>query len=71
MINKEDYDAFSLTCDHCEEEAEETFETFEEAVQFKKDNGWRSVKNVFENTWSDLCPDCQSPSILAEHKGIA
>lgn len=67
-------DGFDLTCDHCEEspnEDEGPFSEFEDAVQHKKDNGWKSVKNVFSDTWSDLCPDCQYPEIIAMCKGIA
>jgi hypothetical protein len=63
MIDKNGPDEFELSCDHCEEPADETFESFQEAVQFKKDNGWKSVKDVDEQ-WHDLRPDCQDPEIV-------
>ena len=56
MIDK-DFDGFTLTCDVCGEEAEETFDDFYDAVQFKKDNDWKSQRRNGE--WEDVCPDCQ------------
>ncbi len=48
----------SLICDICNEEADEQFFKFEDAVNFKKENGWKSKKNGTE--WKDVCPDCQN-----------
>lgn len=48
---------YALTCDICGEEADEQFFDFSEAVDFKKDNGWKSQKHNGE--WQDICPDCQ------------
>jgi Fe2+ or Zn2+ uptake regulation protein len=48
---------YTLTCDICGEEAPETFEEFSKAVQFKKDEGWKSQKHKGE--WEDVCPECQ------------
>ena len=56
MIDKFD-ELYSLTCDICGEEAGEQFDAFYEAVDFKKDNGWKSQK--VRGEWQDVCPDCQ------------
>ena len=47
----------SLTCDVCGEEADETFDDFYDAVEYKKNEGWKSQKRNGE--WEDVCPDCQ------------
>lgn len=46
---------FSLSCDECGESAD-GFGDFNEAVEFKKEYGWKSVKEYGE--WKDLCPAC-------------
>ena len=58
MIEKNIDHDYSLLCDECGEEADEAFESFSEAVEFRKnkENGWHSVK--YEDEWEDLCPDC-------------
>ena len=56
MTIDRDFDFFSLYCDICGEEAEEQFDEFEEAVDYKKANGWKSRKRNGE--WEDICPDC-------------
>ncbi len=49
---------FSLSCDVCNEvEMNERFDNFDEAVQYKKDNGWKSQK--IKGEWEDVCPECQ------------
>lgn len=48
---------YSLICDVCGEEAEETFWDFHEAVEYKRANGWKSQKHKGE--WEDVCPECQ------------
>lgn len=49
---------YSLMCDICcDEFKQETFSTFSEAVEFKKNNGWKSKK--IDGEWQDICPDCQ------------
>jgi len=55
-IQKED-GFYCLYCDICGEEAEKRFFDFYEAVQYKKQNGWKSQKNKGE--WEDVCPECQ------------
>jgi len=55
MISRDSM-GFTLVCDVCNTEAEETFDEFQDAVDFKKENGWRSRKAA--DGWQDLCPDC-------------
>ena len=49
---------YSLECDECGDEAEEDFDSFYEAVEWKKDktNLWSSRKT--KGGWEDLCPKC-------------
>lgn len=56
MIDKNN-GAFDLICDICGECAEETFDDFYDAVEFKKQEGWKSQKRSGE--WQDVCPECQ------------
>jgi hypothetical protein len=51
-------DIFSLTCDICGEDHPETFYDFGDAVQAKKDDGWKSRRDK-DGCWEDVCPDCQ------------
>lgn len=48
---------YTLTCDICGEDASENFDDFYDAVQYKKDNGWKSQKR--NGQWEDVCPECQ------------
>ena len=59
---------YSLTCDNCGEEVDEQFETFYEAVDYKKDNGWVSVKDKYGD-WCELCPYCAIPEVISNLKG--
>ena len=63
MIEGRRAEGFTLTCDFCGDEAEEQFEEFRDAVDFKKENGWRSVQNR-NGEWRDLCPACTSPDVI-------
>jgi len=56
MIDRE-YDGYILICDNCGHEANETIDTFQDAVDAKKELGWISKKD--SKGWHDLCPDCQ------------
>lgn len=58
MIDGDRDCGYTVTCDACGEECNENFDTFGEAVEFKKDqsNGWHSVKDG--DGWEDICPDC-------------
>jgi len=55
MIEKNTY-GFKLICDICGNEVD-GFDTFQEAVEYKKDEGWRSQK--VSDGWEDICPECQ------------
>ena len=59
MIYKIDELNYTLECDSCGEEHTEYFETFFEAVEYKKikEHGWRSFKNK-RGEWEDACPTC-------------
>ena len=48
--------AFCLICDNCGGEHGGSFTGFYDAVDYKKDNGWKSRKN--RNEWEDVCPEC-------------
>lgn len=50
-------EGYVLTCDVCGEEADEIFEGFYDAVDYKKENGWKSTR--YHNVWEDVCPECQ------------
>jgi len=56
MIEKE-YGLFILYCDICGEKADEDFNKFMDAVDYKKQNGWKSQKH--KGDWEDVCPECQ------------
>lgn len=45
-----------LICDICGH-TEDNFDTFQEAVAFKKENNWRSKKNT-DGDWEEICPVC-------------
>ena len=57
MIGKE-AGKFYLVCDFCEEPYEGDFDEFYEAVEAKKELGWRSRKDP-KSGWLDICPECQ------------
>lgn len=56
MIERE-YGSFTLSCDICYEKAPYSFADFYDAVDYKKENGWKSQKND-NNEWEDVCPKC-------------
>ena len=47
---------YELTCDICGYSVTGC-DTFQEAVDYKKENGWKSQK--VSDGWDDVCPDCQ------------
>jgi len=51
---------YHLVCDLCGQEANslEPFSRFEQAVEYKKKDGWRSEKRSADE-WEDICPECQ------------
>lgn len=46
------------TCDICGETLKDEFE-FADAVQAKRDAGWKSQK-LPDGSWQDVCPECQN-----------
>jgi len=68
MIEGDRDSGYTLTCDYCEEEEEETFDGFHEAVEHKKSNGWRSIKSK-SGIWYEICPTCaDDPAIVRAMK---
>jgi hypothetical protein len=59
-------DDFELICDHCEDSVD-GFDEFDDAVQYKKDYGWKSVKGE-SGEWYELCPQCSTPEIIREYR---
>jgi beta-glucosidase/6-phospho-beta-glucosidase/beta-galactosidase len=55
MISKE-YGKFTLSCDICGATADEEYETFQDAVDARKDIEWKSIRTSGE--WADVCPGC-------------
>jgi hypothetical protein len=49
---------YMLECDVCGEAADEEFDEFFDAVEWKKDygNGWISKR--VQGEWEDVCPNC-------------
>ena len=47
---------YELQCDYCSNYVDD-FEDFQEAVDYKKANGWKS-KNI-NGEWLDKCPNCE------------
>ena len=50
-------DRYILACDICGTEDNKTFYDFYDAVEYKKENGWKSQK--YKGEWEDVCPECQ------------
>ena len=47
---------YTVVCDNCGEEIPDGFSGFDEAVEAKKDEGWKSRK--VNGQWEDWCYDC-------------
>jgi len=56
MINKIN-NTYKIICSLCGEIFPDNFYTFLDAVEYKKNNNWRSIK-VSEGNWDEICPDC-------------
>ena len=50
---------YCLTCDLCGEEVADSFYHFDDAVDYKKANGWVGEMRC-DGGWEDICPDCQA-----------
>jgi len=55
MIDKE-YGKFRLICDFCDNSAPNYFGAFDDAVSYKKTNGWLSRRD--DGKLLDICPEC-------------
>lgn len=60
MIAKSSY-GYKLVCDSCGYEVD-GFDCFQEAVDYKKENGWKS-KKVGEDEWEDNCTNCKEEGL--------
>jgi hypothetical protein len=71
MIERDDMHEYVLSCDNCGDVCDEMFESFYDAVEYKKDkdNGWRTIKDK-SGGWQELCPACNTPDIIRKLKGI-
>lgn len=56
MIEQRGDKGFVLICSQCGHEVK-YFDSFDEAVAYKRDNGWISRK--VGNEWVSKCPNCQ------------
>ena len=56
MSIQKDMSNFTLQCDFCSNYIDEFYD-FQEAVDYKKANKWKSIK--IKNEWFDKCPECQ------------
>lgn len=54
MIER-DRNTYLLICDICG--GIEIYDTFDEAVEGKKIDGWKS--EIEKSQWIDICPDCR------------
>jgi len=59
MISKE-YKKYTLICDICNGGTDEEFDTFQDAVDGRKEIGWKVRK--IDGEWQDVCPECQEVS---------
>lgn len=70
MIEKSGWgtcEEFTLICDsNCGEEVE-GFSEFDDAVKYKKQNGWTSVRGE-SGEWYELCPECSTREIIEEYR---
>jgi len=47
---------YHLVCDNCGEEHDEDFDSWDEAVDFKRESDWFS--KIHGGGWADICPSC-------------
>lgn len=58
MIQKE-YGKFLISCDLCDQVCLDAFDTFQDAVDNRRDQGYKISKDTTGN-WFDLCENCQN-----------
>lgn len=49
---------YVLICDNCGESSSDEFDTFQDAVDAKADQGFTSKK--YADGWKDLCGECKN-----------
>jgi len=64
MIEREGWN-YRLICDNCED-YKDSFDDFEEAVEYKKKKGWKSVKG--RTHWFEFCPKCSTPENISKYR---
>jgi hypothetical protein len=66
MLEGSERDGYTLSCDApgCDTEVDD-LETFMEGVQYKKDNGWRSIKGQ-SGCWHEICPACKTDNEIVQ-----
>ena len=57
MIIRTKDNKFILTCDICLKQVEVMFDTFNDAVRYKRDNRWASQRHI--GHWEDVCFYCR------------
>ncbi len=57
MIDKQ-YGDYIIICDVCQETALEGFDTFQEVMDARREEGWVTARVGGE--WADICPECQN-----------
>jgi hypothetical protein len=62
---------YTLFCDNCGEECDDTFDEFYDAVDYKRDpaNRWRTIKDK-DDEWCELCPACNTTEVIRKLKGV-
>ena len=56
MIEKE-YGHYIVACDVCTNEMDATFDTWQDAVDGMKAEGYEAI--MIDGRWVDVCPECQ------------
>lgn len=47
---------YILICDNCDETTGEEYDSFDDAVQAIKENGW--VNKKYADGWKNICAEC-------------
>ena len=66
MSIERDGNIYTVICDKCGAIIDEEYDSFQEAVQGKKDNNWKSIN--IDGEWEDRCPDCKPQDFLFHRK---
>ena len=61
MIDKS-YGSYYIVCDICGDETPAGFDSFDEMLDYKMEEGWTSQRGEqldLKDGWIDLCPNCK------------